>query len=147
MSATTFSVILSNFTQNDPPPHQGKNVRLRTPKRNFRKCKRLPKRNKLSDRKDQEWTKIVPKGRITDAPKSKSSRNSPYLIEAKNTDSTGGNKSTNKKAFLYVSWYMTGTQPNEIIEMLKGDFPEVICEEVVSKFPQHYWPFKRTIYL
>ncbi|KAJ3640428.1 hypothetical protein Zmor_003725 [Zophobas morio] len=47
-----------------------------------------------------------------------------------------------KKAFLYVSRLSPGTKPESMVDLLKADFPEVQCEELESKFPQHYASFK-----
>ena len=54
-------------------------------------------------------------------------------------------KSAPKKAFLYVSRLQSTTEASDVISYLKPTFPEVECEKLISKFPQHYASFKVAI--
>ena len=61
-------------------------------------------------------------------------------------DSNGeGLKTAPKKAFLYVSRLHSSTESTDVSTFLKATFPEIECEKLTSKFPQHYSSFKVTI--
>lgn len=52
-----------------------------------------------------------------------------------------------RKAFLYVARFDPSTKPEQVLELLKKDFPEATCETLPSKYPEHYASFKVTVYL
>lgn len=47
-----------------------------------------------------------------------------------------------KKAFLHVSRFSPETTIDDITNYLQGDFPEVKCGKLSSKYPYHYSSFK-----
>lgn len=53
-------------------------------------------------------------------------------------------KSAPKKAFIYVGRLDSLTKPENIEEILKEEFPEIVCEQITSKYPQYYSSFKIT---
>lgn len=52
-----------------------------------------------------------------------------------------------KKVFIYESRIKTGVQPEHIVEELRLVFPEISCEQLDSKYPEHYSSFKVSINL
>lgn len=56
-------------------------------------------------------------------------------------------KTAPKLAFLYVSRLDPVTVADDLAGVLKPKLPEVTCEKIESKYPQHYSSFKVKIYL
>lgn len=52
-----------------------------------------------------------------------------------------------KKSFLYVSRLYPSTKCEDVVKLLKNEFPEVLCETLTTKYPEHYAFFKVTLNL
>lgn len=67
-----------------------------------------------------------------------------FVIGSGNTDKL---KTVPKKAYLFVSRLDPSTTTDDLQALLRDRFPEVLCEQMASKYPQYYSSFKVTIYL
>lgn len=50
-----------------------------------------------------------------------------------------------RKCFLYVSRLDKDTESKSLVDLLRRDFPEVKCDPLASKYPEHYSSFKVTL--
>ena len=86
--------------------------------------------------KEMEWTQV----------KRKSNKTRRAVVGEKPVSETEKTlKGCPRKAFLYVSRLHPETESQDVVDFLKDDFPEVVVEKLVSKFPEHYAAFKVTI--
>ncbi|CAH0553616.1 unnamed protein product [Brassicogethes aeneus] len=88
------------------------------------------------------WAEVVGKNKK----KSKTANKTSIMGNLKGSSSCAL-KVVPKKSFVYVSRLEPNTQCEDIITYLNSKFPEITCESVESKFPQHYASFKITVYL
>ncbi|KAJ3655761.1 hypothetical protein Zmor_014875 [Zophobas morio] len=115
----------------------------------YQSRKMIPKNQRVeaevhSKQKDNEkdLELVIPKKKSR-AVKRPENKNKNYVIGTNQSEETSSTLLVApKKAFWYVSRLRPGTTVQQVVDFLNPDFPEVRCEPIDSKYPQHYSSFK-----